>query len=240
MQRRGEQALVGTVVRLAAYGESDRIVELVTAEQGKVALLARGGRASKKRFAGALDLFIGLRAHAIPGPRLWTMHTADLLAPRAGIRTALERIARASLLCECASLLVPEHHEAPDAAVALGAGLDALDRGDTSGACAAYPWLLRASGIMPSVPECARCGSRSRLARLDATAGGAVCSSCAPSAPRLSDGAWAVLAGSPCSDAGVGLEVEEMVAEVVEANAGRALKSRRAFVVRGARSAGSY
>ena len=45
----------GVVVQLRNAGESDRVVELLTVEEGRLALYARGARASRKRFAGVLD-----------------------------------------------------------------------------------------------------------------------------------------------------------------------------------------
>ncbi len=229
-QRRREQTLTGTVVRIVDYAESDRIVELVTAEEGRVALLARGGRASKKRFAGALDLFVGLRAQVIAGPKLWSLHGADIATARAGIRLSLARIGRASLLCECAMLLTPEHQEAAAVAAALADGLDALDRGELASAVAAYPRMLTAAGILPDLSSCARCGRRGAMARLDLGSGGALCRDCAPGALALGEPAWRVLAGAPCTDERVAAEVESAAADLVEAHAGRALRSRRVLL----------
>ena len=45
------------VLRAQAYGESDRIVTLLTATHGKVTALARGARSSRKRFGAALSPF---------------------------------------------------------------------------------------------------------------------------------------------------------------------------------------
>ena len=44
------------VLRRTNYGESDRILNLITPE-GKVAVLARGVRKSKSRLAGGIELF---------------------------------------------------------------------------------------------------------------------------------------------------------------------------------------
>ncbi len=43
------------LVRSVPYGESDLIATFVTAEEGKVAAIVRGGRKSTKRFGGALE-----------------------------------------------------------------------------------------------------------------------------------------------------------------------------------------
>ena len=53
-------SLTGIVVGSRIFSESGRFVDLLTKEYGRISLVARGARASKKRFAGALDLFISL------------------------------------------------------------------------------------------------------------------------------------------------------------------------------------
>ena len=52
------------VLRTVDYGESDRVVTLLTAERGKLAAFARGARASRRRFGGALEPFTLLAVEA--------------------------------------------------------------------------------------------------------------------------------------------------------------------------------
>ncbi|HSM92508.1 MAG TPA: DNA repair protein RecO, partial [Anaeromyxobacteraceae bacterium] len=52
----------GIVLRVVDYGESDRIVTLLTRERGKVGAYARGARASRRRFPGLLEPFTLLSA----------------------------------------------------------------------------------------------------------------------------------------------------------------------------------
>ncbi|HVI73863.1 MAG TPA: DNA repair protein RecO, partial [Anaeromyxobacteraceae bacterium] len=49
--------LTGVVLRTVDYGESDRVVSLLTAERGKVSAFARKARVSRRRFGGALEPF---------------------------------------------------------------------------------------------------------------------------------------------------------------------------------------
>ncbi len=135
------------------YGESDRIVEFLTAEEGRVSMIARGARRSRKRFGGALDLFAGLRTHAQPGSNLWTLKSVDALQLRLELRLNFDLLARASLICDCARVLTPEHHEAVDMYEAVRGGLDMLTAGDAVGASQAYPRILQAAGILPDTSQ---------------------------------------------------------------------------------------
>ncbi|MEZ4272086.1 MAG: recombination protein O N-terminal domain-containing protein [Myxococcota bacterium] len=54
--RRAPLRLQGIIVRQRNFAESDRIIELLTADFGRITCIARGARASKRRFRGVLDL----------------------------------------------------------------------------------------------------------------------------------------------------------------------------------------
>ena len=146
---RTETVLDGIVVRMTNYGESDRIVEFLTAEEGRVSMIARGARRSRKRFGGALDLFSGLRTHSQSGPNLWTLKSVDALNLRLPLRGHFELLGRASLICDCARALTPEHHESADMYEAVRQGLDHLSEEDSLAASQAYPLILQAAGILP-------------------------------------------------------------------------------------------
>lgn len=193
-------------------------------------MLARGGRASRKRFVGALDLFVGLRAQVIEGRSLWTLQSTDLLKPRIGIRASLEQIDRASLMVDCARALSPEHHEANAIYAALDAGLDALHDGDLAQAAVVYPRLVAASGLLPDVGTCTRCGDRgAKIAQLGGQ-GEVLCSTCVPNRVPISPAAIDVLRGASCDDERVATEVEILIADMIEAQIGRPLRSRAAMM----------
>jgi len=50
------------VLRTRPFGESDRIVTLLTEQHGKVAGIAKGAKNSRRRFAGTLEPFVLIRA----------------------------------------------------------------------------------------------------------------------------------------------------------------------------------
>ncbi|HTU59687.1 MAG TPA: DNA repair protein RecO, partial [Polyangiales bacterium] len=56
MDKRVEQA-AALVLRAVDFGESDRVITLLTRELGLVSTMARAARKSKRRFAGALEGF---------------------------------------------------------------------------------------------------------------------------------------------------------------------------------------
>src|SRR5437016_5754381 len=57
-----ELATSALVLRTRPYGESDRIVTLITEQHGKVTGIAKGAKNSRRRFAGTLEPFVLIRA----------------------------------------------------------------------------------------------------------------------------------------------------------------------------------
>jgi recombinational DNA repair protein (RecF pathway) len=142
----------GIIVHSTPFDESSRVVELLTAAEGKLGCVARGARASKKRFSGGLDIFSTVSVEVQPSTSasgLWRLDSAGVVAARLGIRKSLEAFERAGRLTEGARSLANPHQRADEQLAALEYGLDACDRGELRSAIAAYPRLLAAAGIMP-------------------------------------------------------------------------------------------
>jgi DNA repair protein RecO (recombination protein O) len=95
--------LLGIVVGTIDYGESDRIVHLLTARDGKLTAMARGARKSKRRFVGALEAGNRLDVEVKKGKSdMVTLIRADIDHGRPHIRKSLEGITLAAYLCEFA------------------------------------------------------------------------------------------------------------------------------------------
>jgi DNA repair protein RecO (recombination protein O) len=221
----GRQRRLGAVVvSLRNFGDAHRIVEVLTAEEGRVSAVAHNARGSRRRFA-ALDLFASAQLLVRPGGSLWQLDEAEVSRPRVGIRSSLECIERAACACKAVRLLVAEHAAAPEVFSALEAALDELDQGRLALAARFYPRLLTATGIMPDVARCSGCGRRDiTMAWLDGHAGGAFCRACAPAGKHLPPGVVAGLLGQDCPDEATASALESCALAWIEAQAGRPLR----------------
>ncbi len=239
--------LVGVVLRTVDYGEADRVVALLTRERGKVSAFARGARASRRRFGGALEPFTLLRVEARErrGADLLALDSAAVERGFGGIRTDLARIACAGYACDLARELVRESEPHPelfallvdylghlDAAAARPSGLRAFELG-----------ALAAAGLRPRLDACVRCGGApppSGRARFHPDAGGVLCDRCgagvAAAVPQLGPdalawlnqlqrGGLAAAAEPPAGRAPA--EAREALSCFIEHHLGRRLASRR-------------
>jgi DNA repair protein RecO (recombination protein O) len=182
--------LSAVVLRVVDYGESDRVVTLFTREQGKLSAFARGARASRRRFGGALEPFTHLVAEARSrsGSDLLGLESVAVERGFGGIRTDLARIACAGYAVELTREVLRDREPHEELFDLLVAYLGLLDGGPAHPtALRAFELgALRAVGFMPRLDACARCGGPltpgPRGFRFDPGQGGLLCGACAPAA----------------------------------------------------------
>ncbi len=241
--------LTGVVLRTVDYGESDRVVSLLTEERGKLSAFARGARASRRRFGGALEPFTLLlvEARGRRGADLLGLETVSVVRAFGGIRADLARIACAGYACDLSRELVRDAEPYPALLALLVDYLGRLDAGPAHpAALRAYELAaLGAAGIMPRLTGCARCGAPvgvgGRVVPFDPADGGVLCGSCAltasPSAPRLTPAALEVLVGLQAGGLAaaaaapltppVAREAREALSHFIEHHVGHRLASRK-------------
>jgi DNA repair protein RecO (recombination protein O) len=83
-QRRVQQQ-PGYVLHRRPFRDSSQILDIVTRDQGKVAVVARGSRGSKSRLAGLLRPFLPLRVSWVAKSDLGTLTGAESAGPPAGM-----------------------------------------------------------------------------------------------------------------------------------------------------------
>jgi DNA repair protein RecO (recombination protein O) len=232
--------LTAIVLRTVDTGEADRVVTLLSRERGKVAAFARGARASRRRFGGALEPFtlVAAEVRERPGAELLGLDSVAPLDAFGGIRGDLARIACAAYAAELARDLVRDHEPHEDLFELLAAYLAALAAAPASpaGLRAFELGALRAAGLLPRLDACAGCGrphpptppspgreggaaTRTPMLRLDPAHGGVLCAGCAPLASPAAPSLSAACAAALARLAGGGLAAA--AAERLSAQAGR-------------------
>jgi DNA repair protein RecO (recombination protein O) len=240
--------LSGVVLRAVDYGESDRVVTLLTRERGKLSAFARGARASRRRFGGALEPFTLLTAEAREraGSDLLGLDVVSVTRGFPAIRGDLARIACAGYAAELARELVQDHQPHDELFELLVAYLALLEAGPARPAAlrAFELGALRAAGLMPRLDACARCGvalAGELSLRFDPGQGGLLCPGCGRTAPlgapalstaavaalvRLQEGGLPAAAAEPLAST-AGREVREALTSFIEHHLGRRLAARR-------------
>lgn len=175
------------------YSESSRILRLATREAGVQSVMARGARASQRRFGSAVDLFAEgeVQYEARAGRELHTLSRFDVMTSRVALGTSLPRFEGASALAEVMLRVAGEDDTPEHAFDALRDGLDAIaaDADATVATIRAVWRLLGTLGFTPALDACVRCdtelGPELDVA-FSAEAGGVLCRNCAGGVPSRS------------------------------------------------------
>lgn len=173
------------LLRVVDYRDADRIVTLLTRELGKVAVMARGARSSRRRFGGALEPYALLRAEVALGRgEVGRLGQAQVQRAFPRILVDLQRITLAGAALELVREIAPQREPDErlfDATVELLDVLDAAQRAREELLLAFQIRVLSIAGFTPGVDLCARCAKRApagKAARFDPALGAIVCVAC--------------------------------------------------------------
>ena len=173
------------VLHAFPYGETSRILRLLTPEYGLRSLLAKGARSPRSRFGGVLEPFTEGEAQFTlrEGRELLTLSGFSLIRSRQGIGRNLTSFTAASLLAEIA-LRAGTEEPHPELFHFLRDALDRLTEPTDSPAATALTslWsLIGIVGFQPEMTNCVRCGralADDEPSRFDVEGGGVACRTC--------------------------------------------------------------
>jgi DNA repair protein RecO (recombination protein O) len=148
------------VLRRDDYGEADRLVTLLTPQQGKLRVLAKGARKITSRKAGHIELFTRTQLLLAKGRTFDLITQAELIEPYRALREDVARGAQAHYLCELAEQFAPEDSDSTALFELLADGLTWLcNAKDPALAARAFELrLLTLEGYRPELFTCARTG----------------------------------------------------------------------------------
>jgi DNA repair protein RecO (recombination protein O) len=193
----------GIVLRSFPFGEADRVVVLLSPNQGKLRTVAKGVRKTKSRFGGRLEPFCHVDLVLYEGRNLDTITQVSIIEPFHRLRADLDRVVAAGTMVEVADAVALEGESAVRLFLLLQRGLRALDSGE-SHPDLVTAFLLKAAeivGVAPALDSCAGCGRSDQLTRFSFAAGGVQCERCrAPGAFALKDGLTGYLAKMASAD----------------------------------------
>ncbi len=179
-----EHVVPGLVLDRVAYGERDLILTLLTRGHGLVSAMARSARGSRRRFGGALDLFVVFQAHLRlrPPPRLSALVGADPIRQFPGILEDLSRLEVGQAMLAVARDLLRDAPAPARVFDLVVAHLDRLERVPPESAhlplldlCLG---LLAEVGHVPSGTGCPACGRPLDQGAVLLDGGSIVCAQC--------------------------------------------------------------
>lgn len=169
------------VLREVRYKESDKILTVLSEDEGKLTVKARGALRPKGKLAAATQLLTFSELTLFGHKGFWTLNEAVVVEEFRGLRQDIERLALASYIAEALEAVSDEDSPEP---AALRLGLNSL-YALSSGLCA--PELIKAafelrlmclSGYQPELSACSGCGKEVSMGWLSPADGELYCESC--------------------------------------------------------------
>jgi DNA repair protein RecO (recombination protein O) len=172
------------VIRTLDYGESHKIVVLLSRQAGKISVMARGARKTRSRLTAVTQMFTYgeytyfQSAHGQMG----TLNDGEILESHHPLRTDLQKSAHAAYYAEMVDRLIGDREGSGFLFSQLLAALQALEQGKDA-QIVTHLFELRMldeAGYSLSLDRCASCGGEADQPILHAASGGSVCSLCSP------------------------------------------------------------
>jgi DNA repair protein RecO (recombination protein O) len=156
-----QQSSTAIILHHTNYGESDRIVTFLTPDHGRLKGFARGARKSRKRFGAALEPFAEVQLHwsSRSSGDLVSLHDAELITLRSGLRRDLETLTLAGYGCELTEALFDDSGVGVEVFQLLQAFLTCLDSAGYSieARLLMEIRMLSVAGYVPHLLHCADC-----------------------------------------------------------------------------------
>jgi len=187
----------GIVLRGYPFGEADRVVVLLSPNNGKIRTVAKGVRKTKSRFGGRLEPFTHVDLILYEGRNLDTITQVAVIEPFPRLRENLDSVVAAGTMVEAVDAVAQEDESSMRLFLLLHRGLRSLEAGHPSPDLITSFLLKLADvvGVAPALMQCASCGRSDDLHRFSFAAGGAVCGRCrTEGSVKLRDGMTQYLA----------------------------------------------
>ena len=171
------------VLRTHKLGEADRIITLLTRENGRVRAVAKGVRRTTSKFGSRLEPFTHVDVQLAEGRNLDTITQAETHdAFAAPLGADYERYTAGTVMLETAERLVVEDKEpALQQFLLLVGALRAMCDTGRAPHQVLDSFLLRSlavAGYAPTFEACARCGLMGPHRSFSPAAGGMLCATC--------------------------------------------------------------
>ena len=174
----------GVITKETKFGETSKIITLITKDFGKISAIANNVRGAKSHLLSGLSLFTYSDIVLYEGKgkdSLFRINEINVIESFKGIRESIDKMAYASYFSEIINKAVNENNPENEL---LGLFLNSLymlnsDLADFRILKTAYEIkIAQISGYAPSFSECGKCGLKEKLLYVDPSEGYVCCERC--------------------------------------------------------------
>ncbi|MFI3307581.1 MAG: DNA repair protein RecO [Mycoplasmatota bacterium] len=169
----------GIIIKEKNYGETSKIVDIITSDYGVISCLAKGARTIKSSIRSVTGkMTYGKFIIYYKKDKLSTFKSCDVYNHFKNINKDIEKISYASYLLELTQQVVKQTN-----ANLLNLLIDTLVKIDEGFNPLILTNIIELKyldylGVMPSIDSCCVCGNKTNIVTLSSLKGGLVCDSC--------------------------------------------------------------
>ncbi|WP_066192920.1 MULTISPECIES: DNA repair protein RecO [Gracilibacillus] len=170
----------GFILKTQDYGETHKIVTILSPTLGKLGAIARGAKKTKSRMAAITQPFIHGSFLIQSGSNLATIQQGEVLSSFRKIREDIFKTAYMSYIAELTDKLIDQRKYSAYMYSQLLHTVERLNEGqDPEVLAMMYEWkMYKESGIAPVVTQCVSCGTTDDLKAFSVSNGGLLCKRC--------------------------------------------------------------
>ncbi|AMW98738.1 DNA repair protein RecO [Rummeliibacillus stabekisii] len=170
----------GIVLKTKAYGETNKVVTIMTREVGKTAAMARGAKKPQSRLAAISQPFVHGIFMIQQGRGMGTLQQGEPLESMRHIQEDITATAYASYVVEIIDRLIESDRPEPYAFDIMVQALHAIEEGyDPESIAMFVEWkMLPYTGVQPVLHACASCGAVEGEFAFSFSQGGFLCHRC--------------------------------------------------------------
>ncbi|MGM9644289.1 MAG: DNA repair protein RecO [Eubacteriales bacterium] len=177
-----EFATNGIITRVYDVGASDKMLNIITQDRGRIGVMVKGGRSPSSKLRSVSQLFTYANFEISQKGNLYWLRSGSVINPFYDLSIDIVRVSLASYLCDLANELTDEGGEDDSIMRLLLNSLYLLGRGAKDQRIIKAVFEMRAaaiSGYCPELSFCAYCREPfSEFTYLDVMGGKLICTDC--------------------------------------------------------------
>lgn len=177
-----EFATNGVITRIYDVGASDKMLNIITADRGRIGVMVKGGRSPSSKMRSISQLFTYANFEISQKGNLYWLRAGSVINPFYDLSIDITRVSLASYLCDLANELTDEGGEDDSIMRLLLNSLYLVGRGEKDQRIVKSVFEMRAaaiSGYCPELSYCAYCKEPfSDFTYLDVMGGKLICTEC--------------------------------------------------------------
>lgn len=174
------EKIEGIVINERAYGETSKIIDIITKKYGSISLLAKGSKKLKSDLRSVTaKMTYGYFYFNYKENKLSTLSSVDIIDNFKEIKKDIEKISYVSFILELTNQVIKQNNDEDIFDICVNA-IKKINEGYDPMVITNILELKYLSylGVMPVIDKCSICGTNKSIATLSSDKGGYVCNNC--------------------------------------------------------------